>query len=145
MAEVERLRDDLTTPPGPEYWQQRTEEGWRLAGIEWERPSAAGVAGSPETVRRRENVPYGMRVADDCVHLEEAPNETEVLARMLRLIADDLSLSEVARELNRAGFRNRSGGPWTQVAAFELLPRLIEVAPRVRTSPVFRGPATSAP
>jgi hypothetical protein len=79
-----------------------------------------------------------MRVAGDCRHLEEEPRETEVLARMLRMIADDHSLSEVARALNEAGFRSRSGGPWTQVDAFELLPRLIDAAPAVRAGTVFR-------
>lgn len=142
MAELEHLRDTLTTPPEPEYWRRRAAEGWRLVGIDWQRPAAAGTT---DEVGRHQEVPYGLRVADDCTHLEEAPEETEVLARMLRLIADDLPLSEVARELNRAGFRDRSGGPWTQVAAFELLPRLIEVAPRVRTSPVFRELRAPAP
>jgi hypothetical protein len=135
MAEMEHLRDALDTPPHPEYWERRTADGWRLVGVQWERPAATGAAAG---TRRLEEVPYGMRVADDCAHLEEEPEEMEVLARMLRMIADDLSLSQVARELNRAGFRNRSGGPWTQVAAFNLLPRLIEAAPRVRTSGFFR-------
>jgi len=128
MAEMERLQDALTTPPRPEYWDQRASEGWRLVGVQWER-AAAGDDG--EGVRRREEVPYGMRVADDCAHLEEKPDEMEVLARMLRLIADDLPLSQVARELNQAGFRTRAGAPWTQVSTFNLLPRLTEMAPRV--------------
>lgn len=138
MTETERQWDALTTPPQAEYWERRTAEGWRLAGVQWERAAAPGAEGSP---RRREEVPYGLRVADDCTHLEEEPEEVEVLARMLRMIADDLSLSQVARELNRAGFRTRSGAPWTQVAAFDLLPRLIESAPRVRTSAPFRRQA----
>lgn len=141
MAEMERLRDALTQPPQPEYWERRTTEGWRLVGVQWERAAAPGAG---ETAGRREEVPYGLRVADDCAHLEEAPEEMEVLARMLRLIADDHSLSQVARELNRAGFRDRSGAPWTQVAAFHLLPRLIEVAPQVRTSAVYKEQAAMA-
>lgn len=136
MAEMEHLREAVGTPPDPEYWKLRAAEGWRLVGVVWERPVPAGEA---ETVRRRTESPYGLRVAADCLHLEEEPEEIEVLARMLRMIADDLSLSEVARELNRAGFRDRSGGPWTQVAAFELLPRLVEAAPEVRATGVYRS------
>lgn len=135
MAQMERLREALTAPPDPEHWRRRMAEGWRLLAVEWERPAAGEASGS---VRHQEDLPYGMRVAEDCHHLEEAPEEIEVLARMLRLIGDDLPLSEVARELNRAGFRDRSGRPWTQIAAFHLLPRLIEVAPRVRSTPAFR-------
>jgi len=135
MAEIERLRETVAAPPEPEYWQRRTAEGWRLAGVVWERPATAG---EPGTAGRRAEVPYGLRVAGDCVYLEEDPEEIEVLARMLRLIADDLSLSQVAAELNRAGFRDRGGEPWDQVSAFHLLPRLIEAAPEVRTTAVFR-------
>jgi hypothetical protein len=141
MTEIERLREAVTTPPDPEYLQRRTAGGWRLAGVVWERPTAAA---EPGTVRRRAEVPFGMRVADDCLHLEEDPEEMEVLARMLRLIADDLSLSQVAGELNRAGFRTRSGGPWDQVSTFHLLPRLIEAAPEVRATAVFRQLAPAA-
>lgn len=134
MAEMERLQDALTTPPRPEYWEQRAAEGWRLVGVQWERTAEPGAG---EGARRREEVPYGMRVADDCAHLEELPEEMEVLARMLRLIADDLPLSQIARELNQAGFRTRSGAPWTQVTTFNLLPRLTEMAPRVFASAIL--------
>jgi len=140
MATMEHLRDAVTTTPQAEYWERRSAEGWNLAGIHWERPATGGAA---EVTRHWEDVPYGMRIADDCAHLEEEPEEMEVLARMLRMIADDLSLSQVARELNRAGFRDRSGEVWTQVAAFNLLPRLIEAAPRVRTSGFFRRPTAA--
>lgn len=126
MAEIERLREALTAPPGPEYWQQKAADGWTLAAIEWTRPAPG------EGERRLEPVPFGLRVASDCSHLEEDPREMEALRRMLALIADDLSLSQVADELNRQGFRDRAGTPWTQVGAFNMLPRLIEVAPQIR-------------
>ena len=51
---------------------------------------------------------------------------------MLQLIVEDKSLSQVATELNQNGFRNRSGEAWTQTMMFNLLPRLIEVAPDIR-------------
>jgi hypothetical protein len=72
MAEMERLQDALTTPPRPEYWEQRAAEGWRLVGVQWERSAVGDEVG---IVRHREEVPYGMRVADDCAHLEEIPEE----------------------------------------------------------------------
>ena len=130
MAEMERLREALSAPPEPEHWQRRAAEGWKLVAVEWERP-ASGAPGSGGE-GRVEEVPYGLRVSSDCEHLEEHPEEMEVLRRMLALIADDLSLSQVAQELNQAGFRDRDGEPWTQVAAFNMLPRLIEAAPLIR-------------
>lgn len=140
MAEIERLREAVKAPPEPQHWQRRAAEGWRLVALEWERPAP----GDREGERRLEEVPYGLRVAADCTHLEEEPEEMEVMARMLGHIADDLSLSQVAAELNRAGFRDRAGAPWTQVSAFHLLPRLIEAAPQVRAGAAFRTLQTAA-
>jgi hypothetical protein len=54
---------------------------------------------------------------------------------MLDLIARDQSVSEVAEELNRAGFRTRRGALWSRTAVFEMLPRLIEAAPDIRRVP----------
>lgn len=83
----------------------------------------------------RAEVPFGLRVTDDCVHLEENGVERGALVQMLDLIARDKSLSEVARELNRVGYRTRAGSPWTQTAVFNMLPRLIEAAPDLRREP----------
>jgi hypothetical protein len=127
MAERERMREMLAEPPRPDYWQERAAEGWRLAAVEWERGGGAQAAEQPPV-----EVPFGLRVARNCLHLEEDPVEVEILAMMLELIAADLSLSQVASELNQRGHPTRGGEPWTQVAAFNLLPRLIEAAPEIR-------------
>ncbi len=50
---------------------------------------------------------------------------------MIALIVDDRPLSKVAEGLNHHGFRQRSGGSWTQVAVFNMLPRLIEAGPHI--------------
>jgi hypothetical protein len=81
-----------------------------------------------------EIVPYGLRVADDCVHLEHEPREHDVLMTTLECIIQDFPLSKVAEELNRRGFRTRSGARWSAPTVFELLPRLIESGPRMFTS-----------
>jgi Recombinase len=49
-------------------------------------------------------------------------------------IVQDYSVSLVATELNKAGLRTRSGGYWTAVSVFNMLPRLIEVGPRIFSS-----------
>lgn len=134
MATTRRVREPLTSIPTADYWERKAADGWRPVAIELER-SDDGTATAPVPV----DVPYGLRVADDCRSLEENPQEAEALTLMLRLIADDSPLSGVASELNRRGFRDRRGGEWTQVAVFEMLPRLVEAAPDI-----YRGPAWAA-
>jgi hypothetical protein len=50
------------------------------------------------------------------------------------IIKDDVRFSMVAQELNEKGFRTRKGRPWTPSAVFEMLPRLVEVAPTILSS-----------
>jgi len=81
-----------------------------------------------------EEIPYGLRVASDCTRLEENPSEREILVQMMELIVQDNSVSEVAKELTGKGLRTRGGQPWTPVAVFNMLPRLIEVGPKIFSS-----------
>ena len=81
-----------------------------------------------------EVVPYGLKVAEDCIHLEAEPNERAVLMHTLEFIVQDMGLSQVAVELNKMGYRTREGHTWNAANVFELLPRLIETGPRLFTS-----------
>lgn len=127
----EREREILTTPPSPDYLARRAAEGWRMRAIEWERDEGAeGGSGS-----LREQVPYGMRVAGDCQHLEEDPAEVENLMTIMEGIVEDRPLSQIAGGLNARGSRTRDGRLWTQVIVFNLLPRLIEFSPRFLSRP----------
>jgi hypothetical protein len=132
MVRIEHWHETLAEPLSSQLLEERQKEGWNLVGVEWERL----VKGQgPDGERQREEVPYGLRIASDCLHLEENPIEREVLELMLGLIAADRALSKVAEALNLAGYRTRSGTPWTQTAVFDLLPRLIEAAPQLRRTP----------
>ena len=136
MANVERVREAVSDLPSAEQIGRRQREGWKLVAVEWEREAQAGrTAAWPKA-----DVPYGLRIADDCAHLEAEPTEREALALMLELIGLDQTLTEIAAELNRRGFRTRGGLPWSQVAVFNLLPRLIDAAPEIwrATSPLAR-------
>ena len=97
---------------------------WRreLPGDELEQPVIA------------EEIPYGLRVASDCSRLEEDPDERDVLVQMMELIVQDYSITLVASELNKRRLRTRSGSAWTPVSVFNMLPRLIEVGPKIFTS-----------
>jgi hypothetical protein len=131
MARIERIREIVTGPVDMEQWKQKTDAGWQLVALEWRRE----IQGEePERTIIMEEIPYGLRVASDCARLEENPDEREILVQMMELIVQDHSVSEVARELARKGLRTRGGSPWTPVAVFNMLPRLIEVGPKIFSS-----------
>jgi hypothetical protein len=127
MPKLERVRDFVTTPPTADYFVEKLAEGWRLVAVEWER--GAEKAGPPV-----EDIPFGLRVASDCRRLEENPDEVQVLLLMLEVLVQDGPLSLAAQRINDRGYRTRDGEPWTRTALFYLLPRLIEVGPRLCSS-----------
>ena len=58
-------------------------------------------------------------------------DERQALLLMLDQIGQDQPLSRVAEELNRQGFRTRAGARWGVEAVFQMLSRLIELAPAI--------------
>jgi len=130
MAKLERIREVLDKPLEPEYIKLKAAAGWKLVAVEWERE----VEDKKEGRSVSEEVPYGMRVGDDCMHLVENPAETQVLIQMLDGIVQDYPFSRVAEELNRNGLRTRSGAKWEPVSVYNMLPRLIQVGPRIFSS-----------
>ena len=81
-----------------------------------------------------EEIPFGLQVSEDCSRLVESPAEIEVIVTALDRIVEDCPLSQVAEELNRRGHRTRDGNAWTAAVLFNLLPRMIEIGPRVFSS-----------
>lgn len=130
MAKTERLREAVKVSPSLEYFSQKTQAGWKLTAVEWERE----VEGEEEPRTFREEVPYGLRVSEDCLHLQEDPGEKQVLVLMLELLLRDRPFSRVAEELNQQGLRTREGAKWTTVSVFNMLPRLIDMGPRIFAS-----------
>jgi Recombinase len=128
MAKLERIRESLEGNLDPEYMKQRQQAGWRMVGIEWEREKAVEAEAQHTAI---ESTPFGTRVSGDCEHLEENPTEMQFLLSMMELIIQDISLTKVAEELNKKGFRTRKGTEWGAVAVFNMLPRLIELTPRI--------------
>jgi hypothetical protein len=76
-------------------------------------------------------LPYGMRVASDCHHIEEDPGETEVLRIVLRMVTQDRPLSKITDELNQREYRTRAGNQWTMSDVFRLMPVLVDNGPRI--------------
>ncbi len=131
MAKKERVWEPLSGLPTLEYLMQRMQNGWRPAAIEWERDIVA--PGSVEQIYREE-IPYGLQVSPDCTGLVEHPTERETITVALDMIVDDCPLSRVAAELNARGLKTREGTPWTPSDLFTMLPRMIQVGPRLFTS-----------
>jgi hypothetical protein len=128
MPKLQHMREILSGPLSGAYLESKASEGWKPVAVIWERevpddtPPLADIA---------QPVPYGLKIAEDCVGLEQDMREREALLVMLEMIIQDKPLSETAEELNRRGFRTRLNSKWTPGSVFDMLPRLIEVGPRV--------------
>jgi hypothetical protein len=128
MAKVERVRQVLSSPFAPDDLKTQTEQGWKIVAIEWEREVYEAAAREPA---KGEEPPYGLQVSKDAENLEVNPTEREALFLMMELTVQEGPYSRIADELNRRGFRTRQGFKWTPVSVFQMLPRLIEVGPRI--------------
>lgn len=133
MSHKERIRESLTGLPTLEHLVERTQAGWKPVAIEWER-DAAGLSASQEPPPVSEEIPFGLRVSDDCTGLVESQTERQIIITALDMIVEDRPLSQIAEELNRRGYSTREGNQWTPSSLFTLLPRMIQVGPRVFTS-----------
>jgi hypothetical protein len=125
MSGVERFRESVSPEVAQAIIRERMEAGWRLVGLEWERDSV----GADDS--HLEPVPYGLRVASDCCHLEADPEEFEVLTQVAQMVVQESRLPQIADALNRQGHRMRNGENWTSSGVFELMPRLIDSSPHI--------------
>lgn len=128
MAYFERMRDMISEPFSPDVIQKRTAAGWQMVSIEWRRELPDSEA--PSDGGFSEDVPYGLRISDDCKRLEVDSKEHQILMTMMELLVQDFSYSAIVSDLNEKGFRMRDGRPWSRVSVFNMIPRLIEVGPR---------------
>ncbi len=129
MAYVERIRDMITQPLLEEIVRQRTASGWHLVSLEWRRELPDSEA--PTDGAYPEDIPFGLRISEDCKRLEIDPNEQQALLQMMEMLVQDFSFSSIASDLNEKGFRTREGKRWNPVAIFNMIPRLIDVGPRL--------------
>jgi hypothetical protein len=127
MPKLQNAREVLTNPLTTSYLERRAADGWKPVAIIWQRQ----VDDDQPFADITEPVPYGLKIAEDCIALEQDVQEREALIVMLEMIIQDKSLSATAEELNRRGFRTRHNHNWTPGSVFDMLPRLIEVGPRV--------------
>ena len=125
MKKTERVRQVVTGPLQEADLKPNTEKGWKVVAIEWERE----VETSGETLPGE--VPFGLKLSAETCELLDDPDEREILFQLMELMVEEGSYSRIAEEINRRGFRTREGARWTPISVFEMLPRLIEVGPRI--------------
>ena len=125
MKRTERVRQVVQGPLKSSDLAKRTEEGWKLVAVEWEREveTAAG--------QLLAEVPFGLQIVPETQRLEQNPAERDILLQLMELIVEEGSYAHIADEINHRGFRTRQGEKWTAVSVFEMLPRLIEVGPQL--------------
>jgi hypothetical protein len=131
VPKKERIREPLNALPTLEHLNERISAGWKLTALEWEREVGAGGFEPQEWT---EDIPYGLQVSDDCRQLVESPAELQIVVIALDMIVEDEPLSRVADELNRRGYKTRKNRPWTPAELFELLPRMIQMGPKLFSS-----------
>jgi hypothetical protein len=125
------MREVLAAPLTQGDIDRKFREGWKPVAVVWERQVEEGA---PEKSNITEDPPYGLKISEDCLQLEQDIQEKEALLVMFEMIIQDKPLSEIAEALNQRGFRTRHNTKWTPGTVFDMLPRLIEVGPRVFTS-----------
>jgi len=137
MAHFERIRDVVSGPASAEVIQLRAQAGWQMVSIEWRRELPDSER--PSDGAYGEDIPYGLRIAEDGLRLEVHPGENRALMLMMELLGQDFSYSAIVSDLNEKGFRTRGGQPWTRVGVFNMMPRLIEVGPRLFASEEWKA------
>jgi hypothetical protein len=138
MKKIDRIREKVSILPTSQYLSKMHDAGWSLVALEWEREvevsgelEVSGESLEPKVAPGSEEIPFGLRVASDCRHLEDDPLEMETLKLLTEMIVQDVSFQSMADALNAHGHRTRDGRPWNAASVFKLTPRLIEVAPRI--------------
>jgi len=129
MPYFERVKDRISGPFSPTLMTERQKAGWQLVSIEWRRelPESEG----PHEPEHVEEIPYGLRLSDDGRRLEVDPHENSILMQMMDLLGQDFSYSQIVSDLNERGLRTRDNAPWDRVSLHKMMPRLIEVGPRL--------------
>jgi Recombinase len=129
---TERERQVVEGELSPERVKARIDAGWRMVAVEWERDVPH------DTAAPKEQVPFGLRLSPETATLELNPAEWQALVLMMDMTVQEGPYWAIAEELNRRGFRTRDGGPWTPISVFQMLPRLIELGPRIFATDEWR-------
>jgi hypothetical protein len=132
VKKIDHMRERVTILPTSAYLSKMHDAGWTLVALEWEREVETSSVPEPEQLpAASEEIPFGLRIGSDCLHLEDDPLEMQTLKFLAEMIVQDLSFTSMADALNAREYRTRDGRSWTAAGVFKLTPRLIDVAPRL--------------
>ena len=132
MKKIDRMREKITILPTSVYLSKMHDAGWSLVALEWEREVESSSEPEPQELpAASEEIPFGLRIASDCRHLEDDPLEMQTLKFLAEMIVQDISFNSMADAINVREYRTRDGRPWSAAVVFRLIPRLIDVAPRL--------------
>jgi len=74
MKKIDRMRERVSILPTLTYLSRMHDVGWSLVALEWEREvEVSGEPREPEAQTESEEIPFGLRIARDCRHLEDDP------------------------------------------------------------------------
>ena len=76
-----------------------------------------------EKNERMGHIPYGMKVAEDGIHLEPCPEEQEIIRQMYMLRGQGYTIVSACEELNKRNLFNRNNTPWKKSAFHRILSR----------------------
>ena len=130
---ADRIHDVIAGPLTFDYFRQRTAKGWIVVAVEWRKPSAVDEPLAEEA--DSQEPPYGQRISLDCGHLVEDKPEIDLLLFIYERVVSGWRPVEIAAEMNQRGYRTRRQLPWTPAEVFDLLPRLIELSPKLQGRP----------
>src|SRR5260370_14331833 len=101
MKKIDRRREKVTMLPTSAYLSKMHDAGWSLVALEWEREvETSAEPEPPEVPIASEEIPFGLRIASDCRHLEDDPLETQTLKFLAEMIVQDLSFTTLPDPLN---------------------------------------------
>lgn len=71
--------------------------------------------------KRVGHIPFGFRLCDNGIHIEESPDEQDILRQMNELRAEGLSIRAIAMALNERGAFNRGQATWNNASVHRLM------------------------
>jgi len=71
--------------------------------------------------QRTGHIPFGKRLADDGIHLEQDEKEQDILKQMRDLQKEGLSIRKIAKELNHREAFNRGEATWNNASVHRIL------------------------